>query len=308
MNICIVGCGAIGGIYGVHLAQLDNIKVWAYDPDQAQVQAINTGGLQLSGSSTLHARISATSDASIIPACDFGIISTKSFHTSAAMQATAHVFGSGVLCCLQNGIGNEALAAEWAPAVLSGSTLVGGHVAAPGHVVFDTEGQTWLGPDEHGSATLSQAGEFAAMLNRAGLTTEAVQDPRGVKWAKLIFNSAANPVCALSRLPFHSMYSQAGLRELSQGLAREGVAVAAAQNIALAFNPLDKLEDTFQQGVQQGLDHVPSTLTDVLNGRKTEIGVLNGAISRAGLALGLPCPLNDGLAALVLGLDSAARA
>ena len=31
MRICIVGCGAIGGLYAAHLAQLPELEVWAYE-------------------------------------------------------------------------------------------------------------------------------------------------------------------------------------------------------------------------------------------------------------------------------------
>ena len=149
---------------------------------------------------------------------------------------------------------------------------------------------------------MQQAEEFALLLSRAGLETQAVDDPRGVKWAKLIFNASANMVCALSRLPFYSMYSQDGLRKLVEGLAREGIAVAQALDITLAFDPIDKLEDIYQQKVE----HVPSTLTDILAGRRTEIDALNLAIIAKAGEVGINCPLNVAISALIQGLESSA--
>ena len=302
MRVCIVGCGAIGSICAAHLRALDGVEVWAYDTNKEQVQAIRSEGLHLTGVRDLHAEICATSDASSIPACDFGIIATKSFHTAAAIREAAPIFHDGVLCSLQNGIGGEEVLANHVPSILSGSTLVGGHIVAPGRVDFDTDGQTWVGPAEYGNASFEAACELATLLSRAGLLTQALEDPRGVKWSKLIFNSAANMVCALTRLPFFSMYSQTPLRELTRGLAKEGLAVAAAQNITLTFDPMEKLEMLYQDQVQ----HVPSTLTDVLHGRKTEVEVLSGTISRRGRELGILCPLNDTVLSLVGGLDLAA--
>ena len=302
MNICIIGCGAIGGIYGTHLASSSGTSVWAYDPDARLVGAINAGGIRLQGVRHLQARVTATTDPSVIPPCRFGIIATKSFHTKAAIGATRPIFEQGVLCSLQNGIGNEEILASEIQQVLSGSTLVGGHIIEPGVIEFDTDGQTLIGPAEAGSATLQQAREFALVLTNAGLDTRAVDDPRGVKWAKLIFNASANTVCALSRLPFYAMYSQTGLRDLTQGLAQEGMAVARALGISLAFDPIDKLEALYQQAV----DHVPSTLTDILNGRKTEIDVLNAAIVAKGDTIGINCPLNATVTSLVRGLETTA--
>ena len=41
MKVCIIGCGSIGGLYGAHLARLDDVEVWAFDLDRAHVDAIN---------------------------------------------------------------------------------------------------------------------------------------------------------------------------------------------------------------------------------------------------------------------------
>ena len=300
MNLGIIGCGAIGGIYGTHLASLPGKSVWAYDPDADLVEAINARGIRLQGVRELYARLVATTDPSTIPPCQFGIIATKSFHTKAAISATMSIFEQGVLCSLQNGIGNEEILASKIQQILSGSTLVGGHIVEPGVIDFDTDGVTLIGPAEAGSASLQQAQKLAQILTQSGLDTQAVEDPRGVKWAKLIFNASANTVCALSRLPFYTMYSQSGLRELAQGLAQEGEAVAQALGISLAFDPVEKLDTIYKQKI----DHVPSTLTDILNARRTEIDVLNAAIVAKGKTIGIDCPLNTAVTSLIRGLET----
>ena len=49
MKVCIIGCGAIGGLYGAHLARLDDVEVWAFDLAREHVDAINRNGLRLTG-------------------------------------------------------------------------------------------------------------------------------------------------------------------------------------------------------------------------------------------------------------------
>ena len=177
MNICIIGCGAIGGIFGTHLASQSGISVWAYDPDAELVKAITAGGIRLQGVRQLQARVMVTTDASVIPPCHFGIIATKSFHTKTAINATKPIFEQSVICSLQNGMGNEEILATETPQVLSGSTLVGGHIIEPGIIDFDTDGLTLIGPAEAGTATLQQAQELAQTLTDVGLNTQAVDDP-----------------------------------------------------------------------------------------------------------------------------------
>jgi 2-dehydropantoate 2-reductase len=40
MKVCIIGCGAIGSLFGAHLAKLPDVEVWAYDPNREHVDAI----------------------------------------------------------------------------------------------------------------------------------------------------------------------------------------------------------------------------------------------------------------------------
>ena len=66
MKVCIVGCGSIGGLYGAHLARLDDVEVWAFDLAREHVDAINKNGLRLTGLSdfvaTVHARTEVSGD------------------------------------------------------------------------------------------------------------------------------------------------------------------------------------------------------------------------------------------------------
>jgi len=49
VRVCIVGCGAVGSLFAANLANLDDVEVWAYDLSREHVDAINAGGLRLSG-------------------------------------------------------------------------------------------------------------------------------------------------------------------------------------------------------------------------------------------------------------------
>ena len=67
MRICVVGCGAVGSLFAANLATLDDVEVWAFDLNQAHVDAINQNGLQLDGAGEVHRRPRATSDAAESP-------------------------------------------------------------------------------------------------------------------------------------------------------------------------------------------------------------------------------------------------
>src|SRR3954447_12711211 len=193
MRVCIVGCGAIGGLYAVHLATLDDVEVWAYDVSREHVDAINRDGLRLTGGADVIAPVRAASDASEIPPCELGIVATKAAFTDAAMSATAAVFGGGAVCSVQNGIGSEEVVARHVKRVIRGVCLPAGHVTAPGVVNMDATGPTWIGPFEQQPASMDEVRTLGEALSRAGMPTRVEADARGAQWTKLLFNASTNP-------------------------------------------------------------------------------------------------------------------
>jgi 2-dehydropantoate 2-reductase len=297
MRVCVVGCGAVGSLFAAHLAGV--AEVWAYDLQRDHVDAINRGGLRISGASDLVGDVRATADPAEIPQCDYGIVATKSMHTEAAIAATASVFENGAVCSVQNGVGNEELIAPHVARVIRGTTFPAGHVVAPGHVEQDTGGKTWIGPFEPKPAAMDEVERLAGALSKGGMETIAMPDSRGAQWTKLIFNAASNPVGALTRLPHGWACERQDIRELVRGLVAEGRAVADALGVELDSDP-DELID---HAIKVAHDHKASMLQDVEARRPTEVDFLNGGISRFGRERGIDTPLNDALWALVKGLE-----
>jgi 2-dehydropantoate 2-reductase len=300
MRICVVGCGAIGGLYAAHLGTLDDFEVWGYDVAQQHVEAINRDGLRLTGHTELTARIQARSDAGEIPACDFGIVATKATFTKAAIEATAAVFADAAICSVQNGIGNEEQIAEHGPRVIRGVCLPAGHVEAPGVIHMDAPGDTWLGPFEPKPASMDEVRTLADAITRGGMNTLALEDARPAQWTKLLFNSSTNPLAALTGLTHGQICTLAPVRELIGQLVAEGRAVADALGIELENDP----EAVIDQAARDNFDHKPSMLQDVLAHRRTEIQALNGGIVRAGSEAGVPTPLHEAITALIDGLET----
>jgi 2-dehydropantoate 2-reductase len=298
-RIAIVGCGAIGGLYAAHLAQLEDVEVWAYDTSSEHVAAINTHGLRVTGAEELTATVTATSDPAILPDCAFGILATKGTVTEPAIAATAHSFCDGAVCSLQNGIGNEAVIAAHVPRVMRGVALPAARLAGPGVIHMAGPGATWLGPFEDRPATGEQIDRLAGLLSRAGMETHALADARGAQWTKLLFNCSTNPLCALTGLTHGQLCDHPPMRQVVGDLLREGRAVAEALGINLEQDP-DELVDTAGQA---NYLHKPSMLQDVLARRRTEIATLNGGIVAAGRRAGVPTPLNQAMCRVIEGLE-----
>jgi 2-dehydropantoate 2-reductase len=302
VRVAVIGCGAVGSLFAASLAQLDDVDVWAYDVSQQHVDAINSNGLRLVGAGEALGRLTATTDASTLPPCDFGIVATKSMHTDAAVAAAAHAFAAGAVATVQNGVGNEEVVARHVACVIRGTTFPAGRVLDPGVVQWDVKGDTTLGPFEPQPAAAEEIARLADACTRGGMPTSAVADARPAQWRKVIFNAATNPVGALTGLTHGRVCERPDLRALVGALVDEGKAVAAAQEIVLDADPEELIDHAARPDV--AYDHKASMLQDVEARRATEIDYLNGGIARFARRHGVPTPLNDAITRLVKGLEA----
>jgi 2-dehydropantoate 2-reductase len=301
MRVCVIGCGAVGSLFAANLAQLEDVDVWAYDVSQAHVDAINANGLRLTGAGDVVGRLRATTDASEIPSCEFGIVATKAMHTDGAIAATAHAFVDGAVATVQNGVGNEEVVARHVARVIRGTTFPAGKILEPGVVQWDVKGDTTLGPFEPQPAGPDEIARLADACTRGGMPTSAVADARPAQWRKVIFNAATNPVGALTGLTHGRVCERPDLRAIVSALVDEGKAVAAAQGIELDADPEELIDHAARPEV--AYEHKASMLQDIEARRATEIDYLNGGIARFGRELGVPTPLNDAITRLVKALE-----
>jgi 2-dehydropantoate 2-reductase len=297
MRVCVVGCGAVGSLFAAHLATLEDVEVWAYDVVEEHVAAINANGLRLTGRADFVASLRASSDASAIPPCEFGIVATKSMHTASAISATAPIFVDGAVCSVQNGVGNEELIAEHVPRVIRGTTFPAGRVIEPGVVQMDVAGDTWIGPFEERPASMDEVTRLADAMTRGGMPTKALADARGAQWTKLIFNAASNPLGALTGLTQGRLCELPATRALISGLVAEGV--ADALGITLDSDP----EALIDHSAQVAFEHRASMLQDAQAHRRTEVDALSGGIARFGARYGVATPLNEAMVALIAGME-----
>jgi 2-dehydropantoate 2-reductase len=274
--------------------------VWALDPAEDHVAAINRDGLRLTGAIELTGRLTARTRAEDIPACALAIVATKGTVTETACAQAAGLLAGASVCSVQNGIGNEEVIARYASrGVMRGVTLPAGRVTAPGVVEIVGPGPTWLGPFEPRPAPEADVARLAAMLNATGLETRACPDARGPQWTKLLFNAAVNPLCALTGMTHGQLIADPPMRALASQIVAEGRAVASACGIALQDDP-EPLIDTAGRA---NYGHRPSMLQDVSARRATEIATLNGGIAREGEAHGVATPVNALVQTLIQAVE-----
>jgi 2-dehydropantoate 2-reductase len=134
------------------------------------------------------------------------------------------------------------------------------------------------------------------------MPSTAVRDARGPQWRKVIFNSATNPLGAITGLTHGRVCERPPLRALVTQLVDEGKAVAAAQGIELDSDPEELIDYAARPEVAYG--HKASMLQDVEARRRTEVDYLNGGIVEFGKRFGVATPGHAAIWALVKGMEA----
>ena len=300
-RVCVIGCGAIGSLYAVHLARV--AEVWALVRREEHARALNREGLQVSGAHEFHVSLKATTRPDEVPKCELGIVATKATQVADSIAPVGHRFDQGAIISAQNGLGSEEIiAAHTRGQVIRGTTFMSGTKHSDTHVQYELATATWLGPYEPGGTPYAVVKEAADLIVAGGLKAEALQDARPAQWSKLIFNASVNGVSALTGLPHSPHFAEGSqfsdLGHLLHDLIREGKRVAEAVGVKLHEDPWE------MNKIGAMTNHPPSMLYDIRRQLPTEVDFLSGAIAREANRVGVPAPMHTAIYRLIKGREA----
>ncbi len=300
-RVCVIGCGAIGSLYAVHLARV--AEVWAFVRREEHARALNREGLQVSGAHEFHVSLKATTRPDEVPKCELGIVATKATQVADSIAPVGHRFDQGAIISAQNGLGSEEIiAAHTRGQVIRGTTFMSGTKHSDTHVQYELATATWLGPYEPGGTPYAVVKEAADLIVAGGLKAEALQDARPAQWSKLIFNASVNGVSALTGLPHSPHFAEGSqfsdLGHLLHDLIREGKRVAEAVGVKLHEDPWE------MNKIGAMTNHPPSMLYDIRRQLPTEVDFLSGAIAREANRVGVPAPMHTAIYRLIKGREA----
>lgn len=303
MRICILGAGSLGSTIGGRLAQAGN-DVTLINIDPAYIDAVETHGLVLNeaGQSDRIAVKAASSTEGMAPV-DLLIVLVKSAATEVAMRAATNLVGPGtVVMSLQNGVGHEDVLSDIVGAgqVIAGKTYVGGVLTAPGVVSCGTKGKETIIGELSGEVS-GRARRIAGTMTAAGLCTEVSGNIRGVIWDKLMINVATGALSGITRLNYGNLYDVPEVAETAIAAVAETMAVAAALGVKLSMKHPREAWDKAAAGLP--FTFKASILQSLEAGRPTEVDYINGAVVRAGKAVGVATPVNATLVACIKGVE-----
>ncbi len=296
--ILILGAGAVGLSFAGRLAGVAGVYA-ACRPVHAD--AIRERGLVMEGiwgAGTVKGVVPITGPGEVPPGVDLVIITAKGTDTRAICEEYAGAIRGRPVASLQNGIGNEDIIARYTGIVIGGTVTTNFSMVGPGHVRVQSESApacfgVWSGD---GGEALDR---LIAIVMAAGIPVGASPDIRAGKWTKALLNIAVNPICAILRVPVGAV-ADPDIRVIVTGLIQETFAVAGAEGVRLPWAVADDyIAHLFGVQVPDFAAVYPSMYYDILQGRRTEIDLLNGYVARLGERHGIPVPQNRCITGLI---------
>jgi 2-dehydropantoate 2-reductase len=312
-RVAVVGAGAVGTLLGGLLAAAgaEVTLVDARVPVDAPLDVIihEPGGREVAARVRRAGRL-----ADVQGAPDLVVLAVKMFDITGALDDLA-AWPAATVLTIQNGIGAEELVASARP----GAGLVAGSLTSPVERPGPAEVR-WRG--RGGIALAVVAGDagadadwLAAAFATAGLPARRLDDPRAMKWSKLLGNLVGNALSALADREPAAIYADPVLFDLERRQLVETLAVMRAARIPVVALPAADVR-LLALAIRLPAPLSRAVLRRVVGGARggkspslrlhlqsaegpTEAAWLNGAVARAGAVAGVPTPVNAALARLL---------
>ncbi len=288
MKITIFGAGAIGSLFGAHLAQSHEVTLIC---QEKHARAINQNGLKITGLSDIHVHPKAVFSLENLEQPDILFLTVKAYDTQQAIIDAKPLIGPETkIVSLQNGLGNlETIAGELPDTkIIGGVTSQGAILQEPG--IIQHTGRSYTTVDDE---------NIAGLLTEAGIKTDVSKNILVDIWYKAIVNAVINPIGTLMKDQNGLLIRDKKFQGIARQIVSEGIAVAEAKNIPLCPEYAWK---KLIQVVTETSENICSMRLDIERGRKTEINQMNGAIARYAEEAGISTPANALITALILAL------
>lgn len=293
------GLGALGTVYSCLLKKMRH-EIVGLDREPV-VEAIRENGVRVEGiwgdhTARLDKLVTSVADLEN-EKFDLIILTVKSYETREVSRQIKELVGPDTYLILaQNGYGNYEAAADFIPEkrIILGRVIFGAETLEFGHsrvtVIAD---DVLLGSPAH-LIDFNILEDFARMCNEAGIPTRASEEVMQYVWAKIIYNSALNPLGAILEVPYGQLAANENSKRLMDAIIEEIFAVLAAIGQQTPWKDASAYKEAFYgQMVPSTVLHHASMLQDIQRGRRTEIAALNGAVIELGKAYGVETPVND---------------
>ena len=323
MKFLILGAGAIGGTTAAYMTNAGH-DVTVLCRSEETAAALRSPGMRVSGIRG-DPRIPLNAVAAVEnleDRFDCCIVATKAYDTMDAVRSVLPLLTQeGIVLVLQNGIcTDELLLLAGAHRAACGVTTYSSTMLSPDHMELTGEGGFRIGMAAGGEdARLLPIRDAMCAMAPTEISSAILED----MYAKLIINSGITCGGALTGQLLGQLLKTKAAREFFIALVYEDMALAEKMGIRVPpfggkldyyrFIAGSSLADRMRRHLMLfvvGLKYrklKSSSLTSLERGKRTEVDVLNGWISRKAKQYGVPTPVNDKLVQLIREIEAGTR-
>jgi 2-dehydropantoate 2-reductase len=340
-EIAIYGAGSMGTVLGAYLSNA-GIAADLISRDAAHIQTLKTLGAKIEGTASFSTPAFDGKDGrsfALLPeemSKKYGIIfllTKQSDNAATAQMLKNFLTPDGVVCTLQNGIPEPALAEILgADRVLGCICAWGATKTAPGVVKLTSNPDSMsFGIGSFSDMSHQMLPAIKSILEKmCPVTIE--QNFIGIRWSKLLINAAFSGLSAITGWNFGEIADNRQSRRYALLVINECIAVCRAANVKIEpvqgkdivrlmdfsslgfektgfFKLLKKLRAWLilpiamkkHRAIRSGM------LADIDRGRTCEIENINGVVSSWGKKHGVPAPVNDKIIEIVHSIERGER-
>jgi 2-dehydropantoate 2-reductase len=320
MKIVILGAGALGSLFGAHLARAgEDVTLIAR---QARAKSIQEQGVTVSGLANFTVPVNVTARPRELQQADALLVTVKTYDMETALDSVAHL-SVGSALSVQNGVvKDEQLARCFGrEKTLGAAAHISAELLPTGTVRFTAN--EWFGIGELPEGISARVEALVSALSRSGIQSEASPQIASVEWTKYVVNVSWMALSALSRLETYKIFKHPDLAWIAAKLTREVAQLPTALGIPLlnkgAFSAKTFSEALFeevvasfrqvgeQMEVRGATAHKVSILQDLERGRRLEFEDMFGYAVRTGAELGVPLPTVELCYRLIKGIAESMR-
>jgi len=312
LRYCIIGAGALGGLYGGMLARAGREVHFLLHRDYEYVQK---HGLQIdSVRGDFHLPSDAMGlhkDASTLPPCEVTIVGLKTTRNHLLAELLPRPMSKGgVVLCLQNGLHSEAdsVAVVGPDRVLGGCCFLCSNKVGPGHIKHIDYGRIVMGEFTPASQFAAGVTDRLAMIandmKAAGIDANATGDLWAARWRKLMWNIPFNGLSVVLNASTRELIDTPATEDLSRTIMQEvhGAAEACGRTL-----PGDAIEATLDH-TRDMVPYDSSMRLDYLAGRGMELKAIFAAPIAAARAAGVTMPTVEAIHQQLQFLDRKSKA
>ena len=318
-KIAIYGAGSLGTVLGAYISKA-GVPVDLITRNKDHVDAMNESGAHIIGTVEMTVPVHALTPDQLSEKYELIILLTKQLDNRNILESLKpYMTDDCIVCTMQNGLPELSVSEVVGEDRTMGCSVAWG-ATLHGHGVSELTSE----PDSmtFGLGRMNGKKDEKLMevkkLLELMCPVEVEDNFMGVRWSKLLINSAFSGMSAVMGGTFGDAAERKDSRVCCQNIIKECIDVAKAAGIKIEpvqGKDIVKLLD-YNNPVKKKISNLlipisikkhrllkASMLQDLEKGRKCEIDAINGVVCAYGKKFGVPTPYNDKVCEIVHGIE-----